>query len=199
LPSTASSNGNGKRKSSNSTSTSTTDKQTSSANRHILSFSNRISLSIKTPSYSFTSYYLFSAVYVPPSRTSGAAGTTKRQQQQLKKHPELGALLGLGGELWLGVFGKWYALKLWDNEVQEEEERRGRLEKGVKEMVVEDDDKGALHFSTLPPKLVSLWPLQTSTLPLPLPPPPPVLRLPVNTSLPLSIVPRPSLLSTATL
>lgn len=143
-------NVNGKRKTSVPTPSTSIDKSSSFANRHILSFSNRISLSIKTPSYSFTSYYLFSAVYVPPSRSSGAAGTTKRQQQQLKKHPELGALLGLGGELWLGLFGKWYALKLWDNEVQEEDERRGRLEKGVKEMVVEDDDKGAFPFRPYP-------------------------------------------------
>ncbi|BGP18681.1 hypothetical protein JCM10213_006903 [Rhodosporidiobolus nylandii] len=119
----------------------------SSSNRHILSFSNRISLSIKTPSYKFTSYYLFSTVYCPPSRPSGA---TRRQQQQLKKHPEVGALLGLGGELWLGLFGKWYALKLWDNEEQEEEERRGRLERGVKEIRVEDDERNA-DFLSCPP------------------------------------------------
>ncbi|GAA6013701.1 hypothetical protein JCM10207_004825 [Rhodosporidiobolus poonsookiae] len=123
--------------------------QSSSANRHILSFSNRINLSIRTPTYKFTSYGLFSTVYVPPSRPSGASSTTKRQQQQVKKHPELGALLGLGGELWLGVFGKWYALKLWDNEEQEEEERRGRLERGVRDMNVEDDDKD-LDYSTAP-------------------------------------------------
>ncbi|BGP26599.1 proteophosphoglycan ppg4 [Rhodotorula toruloides] len=119
---------------------STPPSSSASTNRHILSFSNRISLSIRTPSYNFTSYYLFSTVYVPSSRPATAvAGLTKQQQiQAQRKHPELSALLGLGGELWLGIFGRWYALKWWDNE---EEERRGRLEKGVKDMVVEDDDK----------------------------------------------------------
>ncbi|GAA5856577.1 hypothetical protein JCM8547_005874 [Rhodosporidiobolus lusitaniae] len=156
-PASATTTSHGKRKASGSSASDRPGKNaaysssaSSSANRHILSFSNRISLSIKTPSYRFTSYYLFSAVYVPPSRPSGPPGTTKRQQQQLKQHPELGALLGLGGELWFGVFGKWYALKLWENEVQEEEERRGRLERGVKEMVVEDDDKDADFPSTAP-------------------------------------------------
>ncbi|GAA5894038.1 hypothetical protein JCM6882_007967 [Rhodosporidiobolus microsporus] len=150
---------NGKRKATGASvsaakqSSASSSSSSSSANRHILSFSNRISLSIKTPSYKFTSYYLFSAVFCPPSRPTGASsGATKKQQQQLKKNPELGALLGLGGELWLGVFGKWYALKLWDNEEQEEEERRGRLERGVKEMTVEDDDKNHDYpsYSTAP-------------------------------------------------
>ncbi|GAA5823902.1 hypothetical protein JCM11251_003341 [Rhodosporidiobolus azoricus] len=136
-------NGNNKRKGSSKQPSSASSSTSSAANRHILSFSNRISLSIKTPSYKFTSYHLFSAVFVPPPSTSSrtTSATTKKHQQQLKKNPELGALLGLGGELWLGVFGKWYALKLWENEEMEEEERRGRLERGVKEMSVEDDDK----------------------------------------------------------
>ncbi|BGO93798.1 hypothetical protein NBRC10512_004586 [Rhodotorula toruloides] len=122
---------------------STPPSSSAAANRHILSFSNRISLSIRTPSYKFTSYYLFSTVYVPSSRpATPVAGLTKQQQiQAQRKHPELSALLGLGGELWLGIFGRWYALKWWDNEVFEEEERRGRLEKGVRDMIVEDDDK----------------------------------------------------------
>ncbi|GAA6028956.1 hypothetical protein JCM8097_001524 [Rhodosporidiobolus ruineniae] len=156
--STTSTTANGKRKASGS---STAAKQaasssSSSSARHVLSFSNRISLSIKTPLYKFTSYQFFSTVFVPPVRpvaaTAAQSGATKRQQQQLKKHPELGALLGLGGELWLGVFGKWYALKLWDNEAQEEEERRGRLEKSVKEMVVEDDERDGDYpnYSTAP-------------------------------------------------
>ncbi|GAA5881316.1 hypothetical protein JCM1840_002266 [Sporobolomyces johnsonii] len=108
--------------------------------RHVLSFSNRISLSIRTPLYKFTSYYLFSTVYVPSSRSTPSSTSSKKQQQR-SKHAELGALLGMGGELWLGVFGRWYALKWWENEEAEEEERRGRLEKGVREMSVEDDDK----------------------------------------------------------
>jgi len=54
----------------------------------------------------------------------------------------LNALLGVGGELWLGVFGRWYALKWWEGEEVEEDERRGRLEKGVRDMTVQDDVKG---------------------------------------------------------
>ncbi|GAA5974699.1 hypothetical protein JCM11641_007229 [Rhodosporidiobolus odoratus] len=143
------------------------------SNRHILSFSNRISLSIKTPSYKFTSFYLFSTVYVPPSRPPTASVANKRQQQQLKKHPELGALLGLGGELWFGVFRNWYALKLWENEEQDEEERRGRVERGVKEMRVEDENKALDQpsSSTAPSASASLsgsstpaHPLATSSL-----------------------------------
>lgn len=114
------------------------------ANRHILSFSNRISLSIRTPSYKFTSYHFFSTVYVPSSRPHRAIPGVKKQQQLAaqRNHPEMSALLGLGGELWFGVFGRWFALRWWDSEDAEEEERRGRLEKGVREMVVEDNESG---------------------------------------------------------
>ena len=114
------------------------------ANRHILSFSNRISLSIRTPSYKFTSYHFFSTVYVPSSRPHRAIPGVKKQQQLAaqRNHPEMSALLGLGGELWFGVFGRWFALRWWDSEDAEEEERRGRLEKGVREMVVEDNEPG---------------------------------------------------------
>lgn len=116
------------------------------ANRHILSFSNRISLSIRTPSYKFTSYHLFSTVYVPSSRPHRAIPGVKKQQQLAaqRNHPEMSALLGLGGELWFGAFGRWFALRWWDSEDAEEEERRGRLDKGIREMVVEDDEPGAL-------------------------------------------------------
>ncbi|GAA5986145.1 hypothetical protein JCM10908_006430 [Rhodotorula pacifica] len=116
--------------------------QAATANRHILSFSNRISLSIRTPSYKFTSYHFFSTVYVPSSRPHRAIPGVKKQQQLAaqRNHPEMSALLGLGGELWFGVFGRWFALRWWDSEDSEEEERRGRLEKGVREMVVEDND-----------------------------------------------------------
>ncbi|GAA6018569.1 hypothetical protein JCM8202_000561 [Rhodotorula sphaerocarpa] len=112
------------------------------ANRHILSFSNRISLSIRTPSYKFTSYHLFSTVYVPSSRPHRSIPGVKKQQQLAaqRNHPEMSALLGLGGELWFGIFGRWFALRWWDSEDAEEEERRGRLEKGIREMVVEDDE-----------------------------------------------------------
>ncbi|GAA5867844.1 hypothetical protein JCM3774_005878 [Rhodotorula dairenensis] len=112
------------------------------ANRHILSFSNRISLSIRTPSYKFTSYHFFSTVYVPSSRPHRAIPGVKKQQQLAaqRNHPEMSALLGLGGELWFGVFGRWFALRWWDSEDAEEEERRGRLEKGVREMLVEDNE-----------------------------------------------------------
>jgi hypothetical protein len=119
-------------------------KPQAAANRHILSFSNRISLSIRTPSYKFTSYHFFSTVYVPSSRPHRAIPGVKKQQQLAaqRNHPEMSALLGLGGELWFGVFGRWFALRWWDSEDAEEEERRGRLEKGVREMVVEDNEPG---------------------------------------------------------
>ncbi|GAA6005091.1 uncharacterized protein JCM10292_005561 [Rhodotorula paludigena] len=115
--------------------------------RHVLSFSNRISLSIKTHTYNYASYHLFSTVYVPSSRpASSTAGVKKQQQLQAqRKHPELSALLGLGGELWLGVFGNWYSLRLWASDNLDEHERRGRLEQGVKEMSVEDDEHDSDH------------------------------------------------------
>ncbi|BGP42313.1 hypothetical protein JCM10449v2_006318 [Rhodotorula kratochvilovae] len=115
----------------------------SPADRHVLSFSNRISLSIKTHTYNYTSYHLFSTVYVPSTRPpSSSSGLRKQQQLQAqRKHPELSALLGLGGELWLGLFGNWYALRWWVGHEGEDDERRGRLENGVREMSVEDDER----------------------------------------------------------
>ncbi|GAA6056534.1 hypothetical protein JCM3770_006865 [Rhodotorula araucariae] len=121
----------------------------SPADRHVLSFSNRITLSIKTHTYNYTSYHLFSTVYVPSTRPpSSSSGLRKHQQiQAQRKHPELSALLGLGGELWLGLFGNWYALRWWAGHDGGDEERRGRLENGVREMSVEDDERDSDHAS----------------------------------------------------
>ncbi|GAA5965762.1 hypothetical protein JCM21900_002129 [Sporobolomyces salmonicolor] len=156
LPTTTSvSSQHGKRKVSNSQSAKAAIASAAASQpRHVLSFSNRISLSIRTPLYKFTSYYLFSTVYVPSTRSTPSSPSSKKQQQR-SKHAELGALLGMGGELWLGVFGRWYALKWWENEEAEEEERRGRLEKGVREMSVEDDDKDLDYPSGSAPSPIS--------------------------------------------
>ncbi|GAA6011253.1 hypothetical protein JCM11491_006775 [Sporobolomyces phaffii] len=133
---------------SNSKSPHLTDSSTSTA-PHVVPFSNRISLAVRTPSYKFTSYHLFSTVYVPSSRSPppGSSPPQPRTARQLlnQKYPnhsaELNALLGLEGELWLGVFGRWYALKWWEGEENEQEERLGRLERGVRVMSVQDDFK----------------------------------------------------------
>ncbi|GAA5930722.1 hypothetical protein JCM3775_003848 [Rhodotorula graminis] len=108
--------------------------------RHVLSFSNRINLSIKTHTYSYTSYHLFSTVFVPSARPPPASAGLRKQQ---RRHPELSALLGLGGELWLGLFGNWYALRWWAGPEGEDGERKGRLETGVREMSIEDDERDA--------------------------------------------------------
>ncbi|GAA6062331.1 hypothetical protein JCM10212_006581 [Sporobolomyces blumeae] len=124
--------------------------------RHVLSFSNRISLSIRTPSHKFTSYHLFSTVYVPSARphshalglNSSSSKKSPQPQRPSLKSVELNALLGFGGELWLGVFGRWYALKWWETEEIEEEERRARLEQGVRDIVVEDNVRDFPSFPT---------------------------------------------------
>ncbi|GAA5959776.1 hypothetical protein JCM3765_000099 [Sporobolomyces pararoseus] len=109
---------------------------------HVVPFSNRISLAIRTPSYKFTSYHFFSTVYVPSSRPNNTSSSNQsRPTISNKPANELNALLGLGGELWLGIFGRWYALKWWEGEEIEQEERRGRLERGVRMMSVQDDVK----------------------------------------------------------
>ncbi|GAA5992859.1 hypothetical protein JCM5350_002169 [Sporobolomyces pararoseus] len=113
-----------------------------SSSSHVVPFSNRISLAIRTPSYKFTSYHFFSTVYVPSSRPNNPPSSTQsRSTTSNKPANELNALLGLGGELWLGIFGRWYALKWWEGEEIEQEERRGRLERGVRMMSVQDDVK----------------------------------------------------------
>ncbi|GAA5897339.1 zinc ribbon domain-containing protein [Sporobolomyces salmoneus] len=127
-------------KTSNSTTTTTAD---SIALKHdkasyVVPFSNRISLAVRTPSYKFTSYHFFSTVYVPSSRPNAQSRSTASSPN---RNSELNALLGLGGELWLGVFGRWYALKWWEGEENEQEERRGRLERGVRVVSVQDDLK----------------------------------------------------------
>ncbi|GAA5938806.1 uncharacterized protein JCM15063_004874 [Sporobolomyces koalae] len=131
---------------------------------HVLSFSNRISLAIRTPSYKFTSYHLFSTVYVPSTRSETSTTTPalpfpRRPSPATSVAPfrntELNALLGLGGELWLGVFGRWYALKWWEGEEIEQEERRGRLEQGVREMNVQDDAKDPRAASSSTPHVSS--------------------------------------------
>ncbi|GAA5876799.1 hypothetical protein JCM16303_006289 [Sporobolomyces ruberrimus] len=113
----------------------TTSSSTDSNSSHVFSFSNRISLAVRTPSYKFTSYHFFSTVFVPTSRS-----IDPDQRQALEsRSSEFNALLGFGGELWLGVFGRWYALKWWEGEEIEREERRGRLERGVRVLSTQDD------------------------------------------------------------
>jgi hypothetical protein len=69
-----------------------------------------------------------------------------------KKHKVLEASAveegGQGGqgecaEVWVGAFGRWYAWR-WESDEGEEEERMGRLARGVLGMDVEEDedDKG---------------------------------------------------------
>lgn len=93
---------------------------------HILSFSNRISLAVRTPVYQLKDYVFFSTAFLHAPPPSSSARTLKDDAAQQ-------------GTLWIGAFGRWYAWK-WDGEAVEEKERRGRVRWGVKSLEVEEDD-----------------------------------------------------------
>ncbi|KAK4050847.1 hypothetical protein OIV83_003269 [Microbotryomycetes sp. JL201] len=100
---------------------------------HVLSFSNRISLSVKTPPYTYKSYIFFSVVVMSPTNTSRA------KRRKAAASPE--GFIRPHCEVWVGAFGRWYAWRL-DNDDLEEDERRGRVAKGVVSMEAEvEEDK----------------------------------------------------------
>lgn len=113
---------------------------TSEAAPHVLSFSNRISLSVRTPPFTLQSYYFFSTVIMspPPSTKKSAALTTVTSLEMAWKER-------LEGGIWIGAFGGWYPWK-WDGETPEMEARLNRLKKGVLAMEVDDpleEEKGS--------------------------------------------------------
>ena len=124
---------------------------------HVLSFSNRISLSVKTPPYSLRSYCFFSTVVMappPPSRffnsqKNGRIGNKGETVIEEGVDPEFDEEAEVGG-LWIGAFGRWYAWNLGGEE-SEEDDRRERLAKGVLAIEIENDDKSE------PPSPHSLW------------------------------------------
>ena len=99
----------------------------------MLSFSNRISVAVRTPAYTLKSYYFFSTVVMQPAPPSLTAG---------KKKGSAGA--GREGEVWVGAFGRWYPWR-WESDEAEEQERKGRLTSGVIGMDVEEDSLKGKH------------------------------------------------------
>lgn len=112
---------------------------------HVLSFSNRISLSVLTPPYTLRSYGFFSTVLMSTSAKKSytvvevVGGQEKRT---VVERPVEG--------VWIGVFGGWYRWKRNGDITMEEEDRKERLQSGVAAMEAEDeveeDDHGASLF-----------------------------------------------------
>ncbi|KAK4050725.1 hypothetical protein OIO90_004947 [Microbotryomycetes sp. JL221] len=122
-----------------------TPASTASANSrhasHVLSFSNRISLSVRTPPYTFKSYVFFSIVVMTPTNLSPArAGTTKKRKSgsTASDHSALKSI-GPHSEVFIGAFGRWYAWRR-DGDELDEEERRGRVSRGVLSMEAEIEE-----------------------------------------------------------
>ncbi|ORY89073.1 hypothetical protein BCR35DRAFT_300872 [Leucosporidium creatinivorum] len=150
-------------------STSTTNKPTPNAKpsdnapSHVLSFSNRISLSVRTPPYTLRSYFFFSIVIMspPPPSLDAALSSAKAQRAARaagrtvdEEGGESPLLLDKSEqEIWVGAFGRWYSWKGWSQQGEEgeEEERRGRLRRGVKGMEREDH-LAAVETTTVDPE-----------------------------------------------
>ena len=117
---------------------------------HVLSFSNRISLSVKTPPYCLRSYFFFSTVVMAPPPVSPRSFSSHKNGRITKDEnvieegvdPDFDEEAEVGG-LWIGAFGRWYAWNLGGEE-SEEDDRRERLAKGILAIEVENDDKGTL-------------------------------------------------------
>ncbi|KAM0790848.1 hypothetical protein ACM66B_004692 [Microbotryomycetes sp. NB124-2] len=126
----------------------------SSQPSHVLSFSNRISLAVKTPPYTYKSYVFFSIVVMSPAN---ASRSKRRKAASGAAAPE--GLIRPHTEVWVGAFGRWYAWKL-DNDELEEEERRGRVARGVVSIEAEvDEDKDS---EVAPSPTVSTHPAEST-------------------------------------
>lgn len=122
--------------------------QSSHSGGHVLSFSNRISLSVKTPPYSLRSYVLFSTVIMAPPPASlikrngpGRAFNGTNIADVIEEGNEPFDDENEVGGLWIGAFGRWYAWNFGGVEA-EEDERRERLAKGILAMEAHDLEKG---------------------------------------------------------
>lgn len=122
---------------------------------------------MRTPPYTLRSYFLFSVVIMSPppltpipslstalssakAQRAAAAARTKPGQSAAEAEVENGSAKPIATaeqeqEIWVGAFGRWYAWKgiapagAGSAEEVEEEERRGRLKRGVVGMEREDD------------------------------------------------------------
>ncbi|KAM0756115.1 hypothetical protein T439DRAFT_320807 [Meredithblackwellia eburnea MCA 4105] len=115
-----------------------TQRTAASHRDHAVSFSTRISLAIRTPVYTFNDYIFFSIALLlgpPPSSLTSVA-----KQQPLKDEPTQTTW-------WIGVFGRWYALR-WDFEATEEKERSDRLRHGVKGIDVDEEDERGVPYNS---------------------------------------------------
>lgn len=99
---------------------------------HVLSFSNRISLSVTTPPFTFDSFIFFSIVHMRRPSPIGVGYPPLLVEGKFAEEDEEEC------EMYIGLLGKWYPLRWW-SEASEEEERRVRLDKAVLKMDVEEE------------------------------------------------------------
>lgn len=86
---------------------STTSASGPASDSHVLTFSNRISISLRTPAYVFRSFGLFSTVTISPA-VHGYAG---RGAAKAVADQEEGGVstFGTRSALFIGAFGHWWA------------------------------------------------------------------------------------------
>lgn len=120
---------------------------------HVLTFSNRVSISFRTPQYKLQSYALFSIVTMAQVHPTTKLHRARHNKVDCAKGQEEGCMSdGCNSSAWtavyIGAFGRWWA---WNEGEEGRLATRDRLNAGVLSMEALDRFKGTAHASSSRP------------------------------------------------